>query len=688
MSLVLPPVAPRRPHTITAHQDQRDDPYYWLRDDSRSDPDVLNYLQAENAYTEQVLQPIAGFQQQLYDEMVNRQQPDDSSVPYYYKGYWYRSRFVAGQEYPLYERLAARPDVPTELLLDANVRAGEHDFYQLGDLAVSPSNHWLACSEDYVSRRQYQIQVRNLQSMQWLDDCIENTSGDIVWSADSAGFYYVALDEETLLPDRVYFHRLGEETSADTLIYQEADNTFYLHIEASRSEQYLLIVLESTLSSEVHTVPLAEPLATPVVFLPRRRGHEYVLEHFLNHFYIRSNRTGRNFALYQADNGNETHWQCLLPERSDVLLQDFLLFRQSLFVEERIDGLTRLRQLDLNGSEIRTIAVDDPAYVLWLGMNPDPDSPEFRYGYTSLTTPTSQYALNLTTGERKLLKQQPVLGEFKPDNYQSQRIWVTAQDGSRVPVSLVYRQDQYQPGQNPILIHGYGAYGLSEDPAFASARLSLLDRGFIFAIAHVRGGEDLGRQWYELGRQQYKKNTFTDFIDATRGVLAAGYGDPSRVFASGGSAGGLLMGAVANMAPSLYLGMIAVVPFVDVLTTMLDESIPLTTGEYDEWGDPREAGVYAYIKEYSPYDQVSAQDYPHLLVISGLHDSQVQYWEPAKWVAKLRATKTDQNLLLLSMDMTAGHGGKSGRYRYFEDVAKEYAFMLSLADARVNSITD
>lgn len=688
MSSVLPPVAPCRPHTLTEHGDTRNDPYYWLRDDTRTDSDVLGYLEAENAYTQQMLSPITSLRQTLFEEMVKRQQPDDSSVPYYYKGYWYRNRYIAGQEYPVYERLAARPDAPTELLLDANLRAGEHDYYQLGELAVSPTNHWLACSEDYVSRRQYQVQVRNLQSMEWLSDQLNNTSGEIVWSADSSGFFYVALAEETLLPDRVYFHRLGESQAQDQLVYQEADNTYYLHIEASRSEEYLLIGLDSTLSSEVLTISLNAPLTPPRVFLARRRGHEYSLDHFLDHFYIRSNRSGRNFALFQAENGDETHWQCILPEREDVLLQDFLLFRQTMFVEERQDGLTCLRQLDLTGSEIRRIAVDDPAYVLWLGINPDPDSSEFRYGYTSLTTPTSQYALDLMSGERKLLKQQPVLGDFKPSNYQSQRLWTTARDGTKVPVSLVYRKDLFEAGKNPVLVHGYGAYGLSEDPMFASSRLSLLDRGFVFAIAHIRGGEDLGRQWYEQGRQLQKINTFTDFIDATQGILDAGYADPAQVFASGGSAGGLLMGAVANMAPSLYRGMIAVVPFVDVLTTMLDESIPLTTGEYDEWGDPRELAVYEYIKRYSPYDQVKAQDYPHLLVISGLHDSQVQYWEPAKWVAKLRATKTDQNLVLLSMDMTAGHGGKSGRFRYFEDVALEYGFLLALSDIKTNSITD
>jgi len=685
MNSILPPIATVRPHSLVFHGDERIDPYYWLRDDSRSNPEVLDYLAAENGYADAILQPTEELQKTLYQEMVDRQLPDDSSVPYYLKGYWYRSRYEPEKEYPIYERLAARPDAPTELLLDGNARADGHDFYQLGALEVSPSNHWMACSEDFVSRRQYRISVRNLQNGRWHDDVIENTSGDIVWAADSAGFFYVRLDEETLLPYQVYYHVLGTEVMQDKLVYQEADNTYYLHISHSRSEDYLLIGLDSTMSTEVHLLPLKTPNASPQLFLARRRGHEYYLDHFRQHFYIRSNREGRNFALYQADDGAEQYWQTLLPAREETLLQDFVLFKNALYVEERVAGLTQLRQLDLQGQEVRMISVDDPAYVLWLGANPDPDNTEFRYGYASLTTPTTQYGLDIETGERKMLKRQPVLGDFNLEDYESQRLWITAQDGVQVPVSLVYRKALYEPGKNPLLVYGYGAYGLSEEPYFASARLSLLDRGFVFAIAHIRGGEELGRHWYEQGRQLHKMNSFTDFIDVTKGVLAAGYGDTKRVFAMGGSAGGLLMGAVANMAPELYLGMVAVVPFVDTLTTMLDESIPLTTGEYDEWGDPRQPEVYQYIKSYSPYDQVKAQAYPHMLVVSGLHDSQVQYWEPAKWVAKLRATKTDDNLLLLSMDMDAGHGGKSGRYRYFLDVAQEYAFLISLAESGIKT---
>lgn len=680
MTSILPPVAEQKAHLLAMHGDERNDPYYWLRDDMRTDEAVLSYLHEENGYTAAMMQPTEALQKQLYQEMVDRQLPDDSSVPYYLKGYWYRSRYEPEQEYPFYERIGARPDMPTELLLNGNERAEGHDFYQLGGLEVSPSNHWMSCSEDYVSRRQYQITVRNLQNGQWLDDRIENTSGEMVWSNDSAGFFYVSLDEETLLPYQVRYHVLGQPVASDLLVYEEADNTYYLHIGASRSEEYLLIGLDSTLSTETWLLPLDQPNAKPKVFCPRERGHEYYLDHFQHRYYLRSNKDGRNFALYVAQSGDTAVWQPLIAAQDNVLLQDFLLFRNTLFVEERFDGLTRLRQLTLEGQPIRDIEVDDPAYTIWIGTNPDPETTEFRYGYSSLTTPVTQYAMDLETGARKMLKRQPVLGDFAPENYESQRIWTIARDGTRVPVSLVYRKDCYRSGQNPLLVYGYGAYGMSEEPYFASSRLSLLDRGFIFAIAHIRGGEEMGRHWYEQGRQQHKMNSFTDFIDATQGTLAAGYGNPTRVFAMGGSAGGLLMGAVANMAPHLYYGMVAAVPFVDVLTTMLDETIPLTTGEYDEWGNPNEADVYAYIKQYSPYDQVKAQHYPHLLVVSGLHDSQVQYWEPAKWVAKLRATKTDQNLLLLNMDMDAGHGGKSGRFRYFLDIALEYAFLISLAE--------
>lgn len=679
MSELVPPVAPPRPHPLNNHGETRIDPYYWLRDDDRQDPEVLAYLQAENAYTEAVLAPTRPLQQTLYQEMRGRLKPDDCSLPYFERGYWYVTRYQAEGEHPVYERHAGALSAPAECLLDADARGRHADYYDVGDWEVSPDNRWLLVSEDWLSRRQYRISVRELPLGEWQDEGVEHTSGELVWTADSQAFFYVKLEEETLLPYQVWLHRLGTPVEQDRLIYEEEDDSFYLSIEPTRSAHYLCINLSSTLTSEVWLVPLAEPERLPCCFRPRESGHEYQVDHLDADFYIRSNQDGRNFGLYHAAAPGAA-WHTLQAPEDQVLLQGYELFQTAILVEERIDGLTRLRQLDRDARPIRTLSFADPAYVTWLAFNPDPATQEVRYGYSSLTTPHSTYALDLQTGEQRLLRQQVVLGDFKSEAYHSERIWIPARDGVSVPVSLVYRRDRRVVGGNPLLIYGYGAYGLSEDPDFSSNRLSLLDRGVVFAIAHIRGGEELGRDWYEQGRREHKLNSFHDFIDVTSGLVKLGYGDPQKVFAMGGSAGGLLMGAVINMAPELYCGVVASVPFVDVLTSMLDDSIPLTTGEYDEWGNPNEPDDYALIRAYSPYDQVRAQAYPHLLVVSGLHDSQVQYWEPAKWVAKLRSLKTDPHWLLLSMDMSAGHGGKAGRYAWLEDLAREYAFVLWLAD--------
>ena len=676
-----PPRAARKPHTLECHGDQREDPYYWLRDDERASPEVLAYLEEENRYAEAVLAPTAPLQQQLYEEMVARQKPDESSVPYRYKGYWYVTRYQEGEEFPRYERHKGELSAPAQLLLDANARARDAEYYELAGYEVSPDDRHLLVAEDWVSRRQYRLMVLDLTSGEWLDEQIENSSGNVVWAADGTSFFYVRQDPETLRSCEVWWHRLGTPLSEDRLIFAEPDESFYVAIEPSRSEQYLFISLDSTLTSESWMLPLDRPQAAPCCFLPRQRGHEYQVDHFQQRFYIRSNRDGNNFALYVSSGLGEA-WQTLLPFRSQVLLQGFELFDSALVVEEREAGNTLLRQLTLSGEEVRRVQFADPAYVTWLGYNPEPQSSVLRYGYSSLTTPTSTFELDLHSGEQRLLKQQQVIGRFNSGDYCSERLSVLAEDGTQVPVSLVYRRDRFVEGQNPLLIYGYGAYGLSEEPDFSSLRLSLLDRGFVFAIAHVRGGEELGRHWYESGRLLSKQNSFTDFIAVTRALVAQGYGAADKVFAEGGSAGGLLMGAVINMAPELYCGVIAAVPFVDVLTSMLDEEMPLTAGEYDEWGDPRYREYYDYIKAYSPYDQVAPRHYPHLLVVSGLHDSQVQYWEPAKWVAKLRAHKLDQHLLLLCMDMSAGHGGKSGRFNQLHDVAREYAFLLTLAGIR------
>jgi len=477
---------------------------------------------------------------------------------------------------------------------------------------------------------------------------------------------------------------VGTDPQRDELIYEEQDDTFYVGLEKTTSDRFILIHLSSTTTSEILLLDANDPQAKPQIFVPRRKDHEYGLDHYQGHFYIRSNRDisapkdGKNFGLYKSADKNEASWQTLIAPREAVMLEGFSLFRDWLVVEEREQGLTNLRQIHWASGEEKSLNFDDPTYVTWLAYNPDPDTSLLRYGYSSMTTPSSLFELDLDTGERALLKQQEVK-DFDAANYRSERVWVTARDGVKVPVSLVYRRDTFKPNSNPLLVYGYGSYGSSMDPAFSGSRLSLLDRGFVFALAHIRGGAELGQQWYDNGKLLNKMNTFHDFIDVTKELVAEGYGEAQQVYAMGGSAGGLLMGAVINQAPELYRGIVAQVPFVDVVTTMLDESIPLTTGEYDEWGNPNDKTYYDYILQYSPYDQVKAQDYPNMLVTTGLHDSQVQYWEPAKWVAKLRELKTDDNQLLMYTDMDSGHGGKSGRFKAYEDIALEYAFVLSLA---------
>ncbi|MEG2890226.1 MAG: prolyl oligopeptidase family serine peptidase, partial [Aeromonas sp.] len=548
---------------------------------------------------------------------------------------------------------------------------------------VSRNNRWLAVAEDFLSRRQYQIQFLDLESGQWASDKLENTSGNLVWANDSKTVFYVRKHPKTLLPYQVYRHELGSDPAKDQLVYEEKDDSFYVSLYATTSEDFIVIALSSTTSGEARLIDANTPAQKPRLFLPRQADHEYSLDHYRGRFYVRSNKDGKNFGLYETKESPVDRWKAVIAPNPDVLLESYALFKDWLVLEERNQGLTRLRQVNWQSGEQKEIAFDDPAYVTWLAYNPEPDTSELRYGYSSMTTPSSTYELNLDSGKRTLLKQQAVAG-FKAEKYASERLWIDARDGVKVPVSLVYRKDLFKkdgpgPQRNPLLVYGYGSYGASMDPDFSTARLSLLDRGFVYAIAHIRGGEELGRGWYEDGKLLKKQNSFHDFIDATEALVAQGYGAKDQVYAMGGSAGGLLMGAIINQAPQLYRGVVAQVPFVDVVTTMLDESIPLTTGEYDEWGNPNQKRFYEYMKAYSPYDQVKAQAYPNLLVTTGLHDSQVQYWEPAKWVAKLRELKTDDNLLLLSTDMDAGHGGKSGRFKAYEDIALEFAFILELA---------
>ncbi|MFI8415673.1 S9 family peptidase [Serratia sp. NPDC078593] len=677
--MMTPPKAEKRPYPMTAHGDTRVDDYYWLRDDERTDPQVLEYLQAENAFTDATLKPQQPLREALYQEMVARIPQQEHSVPYVRRGYRYQTRYEPGNEYALYVRQPASETEQWDTLLDGNQRAEGREFYTLGGLEVSPNNQMMAVAEDFLSRRQYDIRFKSLLDGQWGDDVLENTSGSFEWANDSSCIYYVRKHAQTLLPYQVYRHVIGANPLDDVLVYQETDDTFYVSLEKTTSERYILIHLSSTTTSEILLLDADKSDAQPQVFVSRRKDHEYGIDHYRQNFYIRSNKDGKNFGLYQTAQADETQWQTLIAPRTDVMLEGFNLFRDWLVVEERAAGLTQLRQLHWHSAEEKRIAFDDPTYATWLAYNPEPETALLRYGYSSMTTPTTLYELNLDTGERVMLKQQEVKN-FTPDNYRSERVWVKAQDGVEVPVSLVYRADRFTQGANPLLVYGYGSYGSSMDPAFSASRLSLLDRGFVFALAHIRGGGELGQLWYEDGKLFKKQNTFSDFIDVTHSLIAQGYGDANRVFAMGGSAGGLLMGAVINQAPTLYHGIVAQVPFVDVVTTMLDESIPLTTGEYEEWGNPNDKPYYDYIKQYSPYDQVQAQPYPHMLVTTGLHDSQVQYWEPAKWVAKLRELKTDNHQLLLYTDMDSGHGGKSGRFKAYEDIALEYAFILALAE--------
>ncbi|EOW0742245.1 TPA: S9 family peptidase [Proteus mirabilis] len=674
--IMMPPKANKIPHVMTEHGDSRTDNYYWLRDDARKDKQVIDYLKAENAYTESVMAAGKTLENTLYNEMVERMAQNDASVPYDYNGYTYQTIYQEGKDFPIYQRKPIGSDGEWEILVDGNERAKGHEFYQLGDLSISPDNKRIAIAEDKEGRRNYTVAYKDLADKTWQENVLTNISANLVWANDSQTLFYVDKDPQTLLPYQIYRHQYGSDRKQDVKIFEENDDRFYTWIEKSKSEDYILVTIASSTTSEYRLIDANAPEKPMVVFSPRQEGREYYIDHFKGEFYIRSNHESELYGLYKTAS-IDAPWQTVIAPQPEVDLESFELFNRWLVLEERKQGLVSLRQIDWKTGQSTNIIFDDPVYMAWLSVNPQADSEELRFGYTSMTTPSSTYQWNMQTKEKQLLKQQEVKG-FKHDLYESERIWVKAQDGVEVPVSLVYRKDLLKKGENPILIYGYGSYGSSIDPSFSSARLSLLDRGFVYAIVHVRGGGELGKRWYNQGKMEHKVNSFTDFIDATKYLINQGYGAPEHVYAMGGSAGGLLMGAVINMAPELYRGVVAQVPFVDVVTTMLDASIPLTTGEYEEWGDPADKDVYFRLKSYSPYDNVEAKAYPHLLVTTGLHDSQVQYWEPAKWVAKLRELKTDNNLLLLETDMSAGHGGKSGRFNRLRDTAREYAFILML----------
>ena len=682
-SLMPAPIAKKVDHKLSIHGHERNDVYYWLRDDSRENPDILAYLTAENTFTKSQLAHTDVLQKSLFDEMTSRLEPNEESVPVFDKGYWYWSKFEEGKDYRIHIRQKGSLQSPEEVLLDQNQRAEGHEYYSLAALKVSPDQSWLGIAEDTVSRRQYTLRFKNLESEEFSSEVIENTSGQIIWANNNKTLFYVKKDPITLLPFQVYRHQLGDSPDNDVLVYEEKDNTFYTYIYKTRSEKYIGIGVSSTMSSEARFVNASTPEESFSVFLAREIDHKYGVDHIGDHFYVKSDLNALNEKVVRvADDkaGTKEHWQTVIAHREDTLIQGFELFNDFLLVNERTDGLEKLRLRNYQGELLQEIKFDEGAYTAGIGNNPDPASKKVRYSYSSMTTPDSIYEYDVAGSSSQLLKQDKVVGDFDANAYKSERIMIAAGDGKQVPISIVYRKDTFKKdGTNPLLHYAYGSYGATIDPAFSVSLLSLLDRGMVYAISHIRGSKMLGRQWYEDGKKFTKMNTFTDFNDATRALVKQGYGDSQRIYAMGGSAGGLLMGAVINMEPELYHGVVAAVPFVDIVTTMLDESIPLTTGEYDEWGNPNQKEYYDYMLSYSPYDQVKRQDYPHLLVTTGLHDSQVQYWEPAKWVAKLRNFKTDNNVLLLDTDMEAGHGGKSGRYQRFEDRAKEYAFLLDLA---------
>jgi oligopeptidase B len=671
------PMAVVRDHRLEAHGLARNDEYYWLRD--RDNPEVIRYLEAENAYTQAVMAHTDGLQERLFEEMKGRVRQNDQSVPYRQGSYFYYTRLVEGKDYPIYARKHGALNAPEEILLDGNALGEGKPFFQVTGWQISSGEDLLAFSIDTMGRRIATLRFKNLRTGELLPDVVPNVTGNMAWAEDNRTLFYTKQDSVTLRWNRIYRHTLGTPASTDKLIFDETDDTYNAFVYKTKSRAYVMIGSEQTLASEYLYVPANRPLLPFRVVIPRQRGHEYQVDHFGSDFYIRTNDHATNFRLMRTPVANPgvSNWQEVIPNRPDVYLEDVEIFRNYLVVTERKDGLIQMRVRPWTGAGEHFLDFGEPAYLAYTSTNREFDTPVLRFGYTSLTTPTSIYDYNMATHQKSLLKRDEILGGFDPANYVTERLYTTARDGIRVPVSLVYRKGVARPA--PLLLYGYGSYGSSTDPTFSSDRLSLLDRGFVYAIAHIRGGQEMGRAWYEDGKLLHKKNTFTDFIDVADDLVRRGYATPDKMFARGGSAGGLLMGAVINMRPELFKGVIAGVPFVDVITTMLDASIPLTTSEYDEWGNPNDTTYYRYMLSYSPYDNVQRKAYPNLLVTAGLHDSQVQYFEPAKWVARLRAMKTDTNRLILRTNMEAGHGGASGRYKRWRDVAFEYAFLLDLA---------
>ena len=674
-----PPMAKIKPSRLEKHGQVRTDNYFWLKE--RENPEVIAYLEAENSYTEEMMRDTASLRETLYEEIVSRMPQTDETVPYLLNGYYYYERFVPGKDYAIYARRKGTLDAPEEVMLDANVLAEGHGYFALREPKVSMNNEILAFPTDTIGRRIYTLRFKNLRSGELLQDEIPNVTDNVAWASDNRTLFYTRQDPDTLRPYQIFRHRLGTDPKSDALVFEEKDETFSIYLSLSKSKRYLLIESGQTLATEYRILEADKPEGTFRVFEPRLRGREYSIDHVGDSFYILTNDDARNFRMMKTPTARTSrrNWTELVAHRDDVFLQSFEVFRDYLVLSERKEGLTRFQVMPWTGRGTHYIEISEPAYTLTLGKNLELNTRKLRYVYSSLTTPPSTFDYDLADRSRKLKKQEPVGGGFDAANYVTERLQARARDGRSVPISVVYRKGFSKDGSRPLYLYSYGSYGISSEAAFNASIVSLLDRGFVYAIAHIRGGQEMGREWYDSGKLLQKKNTFTDFIDAADDLVARKYADPNSLFASGGSAGGLLMGAVMNMRPELFKGVVARVPFVDVITTMLDADIPLTASEYDEWGDPNQKESYDYMLSYSPYDNVERKRYPNLLVTTGLHDSQVQYWEPAKWVAKLRATKTGDELVLLKTHMEAGHGGVSGRFRRQRETALIYAFVLKLA---------
>ncbi|WP_281324239.1 S9 family peptidase [Flavobacterium sp. IMCC34518] len=680
------PIADKKEHIRTIHGESVNDPYYWMYDYFGKGPDstkAVDYLKAENAYLETVMSATQKLQADLFTEMKLRIKEKDESVPLFKNGYFYYTRTENGKEYYKYCRKKGTLKAKEEVLLDVDEMAKEHSYYGVTGFEISDDNKLLAFGVDEVSRRQYTIYIKNLETGKILKDAVINTEGQAVWASDNKTFFYASKNPVTLLSEKIFRHTLGTESTNDVEVFQEKDPSNYIGVAKTKNNKYIMIYSVATMSSEIRMIKAENPTDSFTVFQPRLKDVLYDVVTLDNKFLIRTNKDGaNNFKLMECplDKTESDNWKEVIPNRSDVLLQGVEEFKDFIVINERKNGLASMRVRNAKDNSEHYINFGEPTYTADFGPNPEYNSKTFRFEYTSLTTPNSTFDYNMISKDKKLMKQQTVLGGYNSKDYKTERLYATAKDGTKIPISIVYKKEFQKNGKAPLLLYAYGSYGNSTDARFSSDRLSLLNRGFAFAIAHIRGGQEMGRQWYEDGKLMKKKNTFTDFIDCSQFLIQEKFTSKEHLYALGGSAGGLLMGAVVNLAPELYNGVIAAVPFVDVVNTMLDESIPLTTNEFDEWGNPKNKDAYLYMKSYSPYENVEKKNYPNMLVTTGLHDSQVQYFEPSKWVAKLRDMKTDNNLLLLHTNMNFGHGGASGRFDYLKDVALNFAFLLNLEE--------